>query len=74
MSLARRPSLHRRTVLYSAALAATLLAASPLVAHAQAGGKNTLTIGVTLEPAPGLDPTGGAASACLLYTSPSPRD
>ena len=68
MSLARRPSLHRRTVLYSAALAATLLAASPLVAHAQAGGKNTLTIGVTLEPAPGLDPTGGAASAISEVT------
>ncbi|KAF1019981.1 MAG: Glutathione-binding protein GsiB [Paracidovorax wautersii] len=62
------PTHRRRSVLLSPALAAALAAASPLSAQAQAGGKNNLTIGVTLEPAPGLDPTGGAASAISEVT------
>ena len=52
------------------ALAATLLltlgAASP-AAHAQAR-KDTLVLAMALEPAPGLDPTAGAASAIAEIT------
>ncbi len=43
-------------------LAAMLLAVVPLAGTAQAK-KDTMVIGMTLEPAPGLDPTAGAASA-----------
>ena len=40
----------------------TLAAAAQLPAFAQSG-KNTVVLGMTLEPVPGLDPTAGAASA-----------
>lgn len=63
-------SLPRRPVLLSVLLSAVLAAAPSLPAHAQqpGGAKGGLTIGVTLEPAPGLDPTGGAASAISEVT------
>jgi peptide/nickel transport system substrate-binding protein len=53
--------LNRRTVLTSTAMAA-LSTAVPQLALAQ-GRKDSMVIGMTLEPAPGLDPTTGAASA-----------
>jgi len=52
---------NRRSVLTSTAATAAL-ASLPLVAHAQSK-KGTLVMGMALEPAPGLDPTGGAAAA-----------
>lgn len=63
--------LKRRTVLSrSAALAA--LATVPLAvsqqALAQSRKKDTMVIGMSLEPAPGLDPTAGAASAIAEIT------
>ena len=56
--------INRRTVLAStAATAATAaIATLPFDAAAQ-GKKDSITIGMTLEPTPGLDPTGGAASS-----------
>ena len=56
--------INRRTVLTStAAVAATsAIATLPFDAVAQ-GKKDSITIGMTLEPTPGLDPTGGAASS-----------
>jgi peptide/nickel transport system substrate-binding protein len=45
-----------------ALLAMTMLAVVPLASTAQAK-KDTMVIGMTLEPVPGLDPTAGAASA-----------
>lgn len=51
----------RLNVLASAALACAALAAPP-AALAQAG-KTTVTVGLVLEPAPGLDPTVAAAAA-----------
>jgi peptide/nickel transport system substrate-binding protein len=53
--------LKRRTVLTSAALAATVPLALPQAALAQ-GKKDSVVLGMQLEP-PGLDPTAGAASA-----------
>jgi peptide/nickel transport system substrate-binding protein len=52
---------NRRSVLTSTAATAAL-ASLPLAAHAQSK-KGTLVMGMALEPAPGLDPTGGAAAA-----------
>ncbi len=53
----------RRTLaLLPAAAATALLTGLPLAGQAQAR-KDTLVIGMALEPAPGLDPTAGAASA-----------
>ncbi len=51
----------RRTVLGTAASGAAI-AALPLAAIAQAK-KDAVVLGMTLEPTPGLDPTGGAASS-----------
>ena len=51
----------RRTALATSALAASVLS-TPLQSLAQAGKKDSLTLGMTLEP-PGLDPTAGAASS-----------
>lgn len=57
----------RRSVLTrSASLAA--LATVPLGALAQSHGKDAIVIGMALEPAPGLDPTGGAASSIAEVT------
>jgi peptide/nickel transport system substrate-binding protein len=53
--------LNRRTVLTSAALAG-LPMALPELASAQ-GRKDSLVLAMALEPSPGLDPTGGAASS-----------
>ena len=52
--------INRRTVLTSAASGA--LVSLPFDLAAQ-GKKDTLVLGMTLEPTPGLDPTGGAASS-----------
>ena len=52
---------NRRSVLTSAAATAAL-ASVPFAAQAQSR-KDTLVVGMALEPAPGLDPTGGAAAA-----------
>ena len=52
---------NRRSVLTSAAATAALTSV-PFAAQAQMK-KNTLVMGMALEPAPGLDPTGGAAAA-----------
>ena len=51
----------RRTVLGTAASGAAI-AALPLAAIAQVK-KDAVVLGMTLEPTPGLDPTGGAASS-----------
>ena len=53
--------INRRTALTSTAAAAAM-ATLPFSAAAQ-GKKDTLVLGMTLEPTPGLDPTGGAASS-----------
>jgi peptide/nickel transport system substrate-binding protein len=52
---------NRRSVLASAAASAALTSV-PFAAQAQSR-KSTLVVGMALEPAPGLDPTGGAAAA-----------
>ncbi len=52
---------NRRHVLTSTAASAAL-ATVPFTAMAQ-GKKDSLVLGMTLEPTPGLDPTGGAASS-----------
>ena len=57
--------INRRTVLTSSTAAA--LAGLPLMSQAQ-GKKDSLVFGMALEPAPGLDPTGGAASAISEVT------
>ncbi len=56
----------RRTALATSALATTILS-TPLHALAQAGRKDSITVGMTLEP-PGLDPTAGAASSIAEVT------
>ena len=53
--------LNRRSLIATSALAALPLA-TPLNGLAQGRGKDSLVLGMTLEP-PGLDPTAGAASA-----------
>ena len=53
--------LNRRSLIATSALAALPLA-TPLGSLAQTRGKDSLVLGMTLEP-PGLDPTAGAASA-----------
>ena len=53
--------LSRRSVLTTSAASAAL-ASLPLAALAQSK-KDSVVIGMTLEPTPGLDPTGGAASS-----------
>ena len=53
--------LNRRNVLTTSAAGAAL-ATMPFAATAQ-GKKDSVVIGMTLEPTPGLDPTGGAASS-----------
>lgn len=58
--------LNRRTVLSSAAIAGLPLAL-PQAALAQ-GRKDSLVLAMTLEPSPGLDPTGGAASSISEIT------
>ena len=57
--------INRRTVLTSSTAAA--LAGLPLMSQAQ-GKKDSLVFGMALEPAPGLDPTAGAASAISEVT------
>ncbi|AVP59136.1 ABC transporter substrate-binding protein [Pulveribacter suum] len=57
---------NRRTALATGALAASVLT-TPLQALAQAGKKDSVTLGMTLEP-PGLDPTAGAASSIAEIT------
>ena len=52
---------NRRSVL-TTAIAGAALAASPFAAQAQSR-KDTMVLGMALEPAPGLDPTTGAAAA-----------
>jgi peptide/nickel transport system substrate-binding protein len=56
----------RRSVLKTGAGAAAL-AALPLAAQAQSR-KDSLVLGMALEPAPGLDPTGGAAQSISEVT------
>lgn len=58
--------LNRRTVLSSAAIAGLPLAL-PQAAFAQ-GRKDSLVLAMALEPSPGLDPTGGAASSISEVT------
>lgn len=58
--------LNRRTVLSSAAIAGLPLAL-PQAALAQ-GRKDSLVLAMALEPSPGLDPTGGAASSISEVT------
>ena len=58
--------LNRRTVLSSAALAGLPLAL-PELGWAQ-GRKDSIVLAMALEPAPGLDPTGGAASSIAEVT------
>jgi peptide/nickel transport system substrate-binding protein len=57
---------NRRSVLTSAAATAALTSV-PFAAHAQSK-KDTLVLGMALEPAPGLDPTGGAAQSISEIT------
>ena len=57
---------NRRTVLTSTAASATL-ASLPFASNAQSK-KDTLTLGMALEPSPGLDPTGGAAQSISEVT------
>jgi peptide/nickel transport system substrate-binding protein len=61
-------SLPRRSVLRHAALALALALSAALPAQAQSAGPQSLTLGMALEPAPGLDPTRGAASAIAEVT------
>lgn len=58
--------LNRRTVLSSAAVAGLPLAL-PELGWAQ-GRKDSIVLAMALEPAPGLDPTGGAASSIAEVT------
>lgn len=58
--------LSRRRLLAAGTLGATAAALAPAVT-AQSR-KDTLVLGMTLEPAPGLDPTAGAASAIAEVT------
>ena len=58
--------LNRRTVLATAALTAMPLAL-PQAALAQ-GRKDSIVLAMALEPSPGLDPTGGAASSIAEVT------
>ena len=58
--------LNRRSVLTSP-LSTAALAGVPFASQAQ-GKKDTLVFGMALEPSPGLDPTGGAASAISEIT------
>ncbi len=58
--------LNRRSVLTST-LSTAALASVPFSSQAQ-GKKDTLVFGMSLEPSPGLDPTGGAASAISEVT------
>ena len=58
--------LNRRSVLTST-LSTAALAGVPFASQAQ-GKKDTLVFGMALEPSPGLDPTGGAASAISEIT------
>lgn len=53
--------LNRRTILTTAALASVPLSL-PQTAFAQ-GRKDAIVLAMALEPTPGLDPTGGAASS-----------
>lgn len=57
---------NRRSVLTSAAASAALTTV-PFAAQAQSR-KDTLTLGMALEPTPGLDPTGGAAQSISEIT------
>ena len=57
---------NRRSVL-TTAIAGAALAASPFAAQAQSR-KDTMVLGMALEPAPGLDPTTGAAAAIAEIT------
>jgi peptide/nickel transport system substrate-binding protein len=57
--------LNRRSLLASAALAATPLALPPAIAQ---GRKDSIVLAMALEPSPGLDPTGGAASSISEVT------
>jgi peptide/nickel transport system substrate-binding protein len=57
---------NRRSVL-TTAVAGAALAASPFAAQAQSR-KDTMVLGMALEPAPGLDPTTGAAAAIAEIT------
>ena len=57
---------NRRSVLTSA-VASAALSAVPLAARAQTR-KDAIVLGMALEPAPGLDPTGGAAAAIAEIT------
>ena len=57
---------NRRSVLTSAAASAALTTV-PFAAKAQSR-KDTLTLGMALEPSPGLDPTGGAAQSISEIT------
>ncbi|MBC7705220.1 MAG: ABC transporter substrate-binding protein, partial [Rhodoferax sp.] len=57
---------NRRSLLTSTVATATLCAL-PFAAQAQAK-KDALVLAMALEPAPGLDPTGGAASAIAEIT------
>ena len=57
---------NRRSVLASTAASATL-ASLPFASYAQSK-KDTLTLGMALEPSPGLDPTGGAAQSISEIT------
>ena len=58
--------LSRRSVL-TASAASAALATLPFATTAQ-GKKDSVVIGMTLEPTPGLDPTGGAASSIAEIT------
>jgi peptide/nickel transport system substrate-binding protein len=57
--------LNRRTVLATAALAAAPLALPQATAQ---GRKDSVVLAMALEPSPGLDPTGGAASSISEVT------
>ncbi len=56
---------NRRTVLTSAALATVPLALPQALAQSR---KDTIVLAMALEPSPGLDPTGGAASSIAEVT------
>ena len=58
--------INRRLAIATSAVA-TAVAALPFDALAQ-GKKDSLVLGMTLEPSPGLDPTGGAASSIAEIT------
>lgn len=63
-------SMPRRSVLCQMALAFALSIVTTLPAQAQSAGRHNLTLGMALEPAPGLDPSSGAAvsiSEVTLY-------